>query len=117
MPALLPVFLTAAQVMTASPLVLVASKVPSFNVEPTCRSALAATNTPGRDIQACLRDEQNARNKLDETWNSFPAKEQANCLRLSLLDGQPSYVEVLTCLEIAEEAKKDAATTGFGSPR
>lgn len=120
MPALVPLFLTAltaAQLMAASPVLAAAEKPPAFNVEPSCRSAVAASISPGRDLDSCMRDEQNAQTKLDQTWNSFSAKERSDCMRLSLLDGQPSYVEVLTCLEIAAEAKKDSATTGFGGGR
>lgn len=117
MPALLPAIFTAAQKLIASPLVPVTDKPPSFNVEPTCRAAVTAYVTPGRDLASCLRDEQDARAKLERNWSGYSAKEQSGCLRLSLLDGQPSYVEVLTCLQIAEEAKKDAATTGPGGAR
>ena len=35
----------------------------------------------------------------------FPA-EQQRCTRLTTLGGSPSYVEMLTCLEMAQAAKK-----------
>jgi hypothetical protein len=110
MPALLPIiFLTASHMV-----VLAADKVPDFNIEPTCRSAAAAAIAPDRGMDACRTDEREARAKLEQDWHSYPAKQQADCIRLSFLDGQPSYVEVLTCLEIARAASnlpEDIRTT------
>lgn len=99
MPALLPI------ILTASNIVLAADRMPNFNIEPTCRSAAAAATAPDRGMDACRRDEHEARIGLEQTWDDYPLKERADCMRLSLLDGQPSYVEVLTCLEIAKAAK------------
>jgi hypothetical protein len=100
MPALLPMLLTAGFV------VLAADQVPDFNIDPTCRSATNAS--PGRTIEICRQDERDARAQLDKDWSRYAAKHRASCVRLSTLDGNPSYVEVLTCLEIAEEAAKAA---------
>lgn len=80
-----------------------ADTVPAFNVAMTCRAAVAIS--PGRAVDTCLRDEADARTQLEQRWSGFPAKDRTSCTRLSLLDGHPSYVEVLTCLEIAEEAR------------
>ncbi|HXX26723.1 MAG TPA: hypothetical protein VEJ40_08710 [Pseudolabrys sp.] len=50
MPVLLPVILTASQ------LILTAQDVPQFNVEPSCYSAADAIRQNGRTDDACLRD-------------------------------------------------------------
>lgn len=100
MPSIVPIlwFLFA-----ASHAALAADTVPNFNVEPTCRAAVAAS--AGRSVDICLRDEADARVQLEQRWSRSPAKDRTGCTRLSLLDGHPSYVELLTCLEIAEEAR------------
>jgi hypothetical protein len=90
-------------VLATSQAALAADTVPDFNIEPTCRSATAAS--PGRTIDICRQDERDARAKLEQGWAGYPAKDRASCIRLSTLDGNPSYVEVLTCLEIATEAR------------
>lgn len=100
MPSILPILLV---LFAASPAALAADTIPVFNVEPTCRAAVAAS--PGRAVDTCLRDEADARAQLEQRWSRFPAKDRTSCTRLSLLDGHPSYVELLTCLEIAEEAR------------
>ncbi len=97
MPGLLPIIFAGSQFL------LVADTVPQFNVEPSCRAAGSAT-LPGRDESACRRDEQDARGRLDQQWGEFNAEQRAHCVRLSGLGGSPSYVELLTCLELAKQS-------------
>jgi hypothetical protein len=114
MPALLPIILTASQ------LVLVADTIPKFDVERTCRPTAGAAILPGRDAPACQRDEKDARSKLEQDWAKYSATQRSNCTNFAALDRAPSYVELLTCLEIAKQAKelpaesKVGATTGSG---
>lgn len=107
MPAILPVLLT------ASHLVLAVSDVPKLNVEPSCRAAADASLGQNRDANACLRDENQARDKLQQQWKEFGRADQTRCLRLSQLGGMPSYVELLTCLQIAKAAKKEPGDSGL----
>jgi hypothetical protein len=109
MPALLPI------VLTASYVVLAADRVPELNVEPGCRAAIAAAVAPNRDVSACQRDELTARDKLKQDWTKYTSGEKTRCVGLSKLGGFPSYVELLTCLEMAKDAgRPDAGTTGTG---
>jgi hypothetical protein len=98
MPAVLPIILTTSHLMLAAPL-------PRLNIEPSCRVAAAASGTEGRDENACLSDERQARAKLQQQWHQFTGAERTHCLQLSRLGGYPSYVELLTCLQIAKDAK------------
>jgi hypothetical protein len=107
MPAILPV------ILTASHLLLVANEVPKLNIEPSCRAAAEASVGSNRDANACIRDENQAHDKLQEQWGEFNSSEQARCLRLSTLGGLPSYVELLTCLQLAKEVKKDPMDRGL----
>ena len=104
---LLPVLLLGAQ-MLASRAILVADPVPNLDIGPSCRAAAAAaaaavTNT--RDTASCEQDENNARAKLEQELSQFTAAEQERCVQLTRTGGNPSYVEVLTCLEISKGAK------------
>jgi hypothetical protein len=100
MPALLPA------VLLGSHLVLAAEKVPELNIEPSCQAAAATAVMPGRDAKSCLQDEHNARDKLEKEWGEFNAAERSHCLQLSHTGGSPSYVELLTCLEMAQAARQ-----------
>lgn len=109
MPALLPIILTASHV------VLAADTVPKFDVERTCRPAAAAGILPGRDLSACQRDENDARSKLEQDWTQYTAAQRNQCAGLAGLDRAPSYVELLTCLEIAKQAKELPQESKMGS--
>ena len=111
MPGLLPI------VLTGTYLILAADKVPELNIEPTCRAATTAgiRATASQDASACKRDESDARGKLEQGWDQFTAQERARCVRLSTHGGSPSYVELLTCMEMSKHANSlpnDIHTTG-----
>ena len=99
MAALFPIILTATQI------VLAADSVPKFDVERTCRAASTA-GVPGRDSAQCQRDEQDARSKLEKDWSQYSAAQRSQCDGLVTTGGAPSYVELLTCLEMAKQAKE-----------
>jgi len=100
MPALLPI------VLTASHLVLAANSIPKFDLERTCRPAAEAAEMPGRDSAACQRDERDARSKLEQDWAQYNAAQKGHCAGFAALDRAPSYVELLTCLEMAKQAQE-----------
>jgi hypothetical protein len=110
-------------VMFADPLILALAghlvvtateKVPALNLEPSCRGASQAA-MPGRDGSlptpaemraACLAKERAAREQLMRQWKDFAADHRASCIRSTSAGGVPSYIELLTCLEIADQARK-----------
>ena len=100
MPALLPIILTASHIAMA------ADTVPKFNVERTCRPAEAAGTLPGRKSSSCQRDENDARSKLEQEWTHYSTTQRAQCAGFASLDRAPSYVELLTCLEMAKQVQE-----------
>jgi hypothetical protein len=86
-------------------LIAVADGVPKIDVKKTCRNAATVTGTlTQQDIDACIADEQGARDELVKNWSQFSAAARANCVHTST-DYLPSYVEVLTCLSMARDVK------------
>ena len=83
--------------------ITVADQVPQLNVGPTCRATAAVIR--GRDIDSCQRDEQEAHERLQKEWTEFSQSDKARCVQMTTLGGEPSYVELLTCLEIARDVK------------
>ncbi len=105
----------ASQVVTGSNLVRVADRIPKFNVEKSCsRVSSVTTAIRQRDSSACERDEKDARSKLGEQWSHFTAAQRSDCIGLVSMGGPPSYVELLTCLEMAKQAAElpDEMETG-----
>jgi hypothetical protein len=58
-------------------------------------------------LSTCLRDEEQARQKLSTEWETFPRADRTQCTALARLGGGglQSYVELITCLKIAKEAR------------
>ena len=98
MPGLLPIILASAH------LVLVADQVPVLDIGPSCRAAATAAVASNRNESVCKTDEQQARGKLEQEWAQFTPPQRSHCVQLSTLGGSPSYVELLTCLELGKAA-------------
>jgi hypothetical protein len=93
-------------ILTASHIVLAANGVPNFDVGRTCRPAAVAGVMPGRDSSACQNDENDARKKLQQEWNGYSPAQRKQCAGFAGLDSAPSYVELLTCLEMAKQSSE-----------
>jgi hypothetical protein len=90
-------------VLTSAGLLLpAADEIPTYNLSQSCRSE-TATAAGDRN---CLADEQQARDTLLRQWSRFALADKGNCLQVEETGGAPSYVELLTCLQMAASAKK-----------
>jgi hypothetical protein len=92
---------TAALLALCLPAIAVA-QAPTFAGDGICRG----TSENPKTHEACLRDEQSARDTLNARWNEFAAPDRTYCVSETSSDGTPSYVELLVCLQIAAEVKK-----------
>jgi hypothetical protein len=97
----IPALVLAAQI--AMP---VAERAPQLNVEPTCNGAATASAAIRSEKQICLEKEKKAREELDRQWANFPAADRSRCIQSTNAGGIPSYVELLTCVEIAKQARE-----------
>jgi hypothetical protein len=97
--------LLAGLLIGAPPTAAVAQAVPTFDVGATCRAE--ATGQSSAYAQACMADENSARDTLVKGWATFAADAKARCLRIETgIPGVRSYVELLTCLRISKETKE-----------
>src|SRR5690349_15194768 len=84
-------------------ILLAADRPPDFNIAQTCKLDLAAAY--GQDVsqqyKSCVRDEQNARQQLQGRWTTFPAAQRTSCASQESVGGTPSYVSLLTCLQMS----------------
>ena len=75
-------------------------RVPSLNVDGSCRDAQDSTGSdPGQTYKNCLADENDARKALVDKWATFKPETRRNCVEAGAAPN-PSYVELLTCLEM-----------------
>jgi hypothetical protein len=76
--------------------------VPNFDIRSICGRVSDGFETSA----GCTADEQSAREKLEKVWTQYASAERSRCAELSSEDGLASYVELLTCLEVSDDAKK-----------
>ena len=75
-----------------------ADRLPAFDIARNCKEEMAGGITP---IEACTRDETDAKNEVAKRWSQFGAFEKKACVAASNTGGEQSYVELLTCLEMS----------------
>jgi hypothetical protein len=61
----------------------------------------------GQDLaySACVKSEQAMRQKLSKEWGTFAPAEKSHCIG-SEKGGYASYTDLITCLEMARDARK-----------
>jgi hypothetical protein len=102
-------FMLAMLVTTSLGLVVqVADTIPRFDVQPTCRAAvaLAGAGSEGRTVESCVAGENAALKALEKDWAKVPGPERTQCIGTVKVGGAPSYVELLTCLEMMRDSRK-----------
>ena len=89
-----------------------AQRVPSFKVEQGCREVSSGPDKL-TTFDKCMEDEKNARDELINNWETFVARDRRVCLEETSYDGTPSYIELLECLYMARDTRKQM---GRGRP-
>jgi hypothetical protein len=74
-----------------------AEQVPKFDLRAVCG---------GENSGSCVTGETAARDQLAKQWAEFPAAERTRCVRLTTMSKMPSYVQVITCLEMTRDARR-----------
>jgi hypothetical protein len=84
--------------------VVLAAEVPTLDVSRTCRAESAADADRSASA-SCMADERKAREQLAKEWEQFTVSSRTNCTQDATgIAGVQSYVELLTCLQIARDA-------------
>jgi hypothetical protein len=91
----------------------IAEGVPEFNIQRGCQvdSTGKSDLRVGLDesFKRCVRDEEAARDQLKAQWQQIPAPDRVMCSQSAQAASdatQPSYVDLLTCLQEQIAAKK-----------
>jgi hypothetical protein len=95
--------ITFSMIILSSQLVgAVADRVPNFDIARSCKLDIAATAglTVDQSMKSCMHDERQARQQLARQWSKFPAPRRASCTEDESIGGTPSYVSLLTCLQM-----------------
>jgi hypothetical protein len=83
----------------------IADEVPTFDVRKSCKADVQAFQGTGT-ASGCMADEQNARQLLVSQWTQFAPESRTRCAQMVKdVAGTQSYVELLTCLQMAKDVK------------
>jgi hypothetical protein len=93
-----------APLLLSSHLLAVADSVPVFDVKKICQG-------PAIEAKRCIESEEATREKLKTIWGQFSAKDKAGCVATAKIGGNPSYTELITCLEMIRDLDKRDATS------
>jgi hypothetical protein len=85
----------------------VADTAPEFDIARECQAEGGSKPVQER----CVADEKQAREQLRQEWLQFSPRAKTQCNGETSVDGSPSYVELLTCLEMERDAKIEKDTT------
>jgi len=99
----------AASLLGSAP-ALAADGVPNLNVKPTCQAGGVAAVGQGSHLEACMQSEEAARDQLKKSWAEFLASDRTQCVGTATI-GPPSYVDLLTCLEMKRNARQSQMET------
>lgn len=87
----------------------VSDRVPKLNVEATCRATVATDKAMGlalpQSYEDCMRDENDAQQQLNSVWLSNSNEIRNQCEGEATAGGSDSYVDLLTCMQMADAAK------------
>ncbi|MDE5446440.1 hypothetical protein GWG65_34790 [Bradyrhizobium sp. CSA207] len=95
--------------MVGQPTISVSDRVPHFDVEALCKATVATDKAMGlalpESYDNCMRDENTALQQLKTVWlqNSDTLRNQ--CEGEATAGGSDSYVDLLTCIQMADWAK------------
>jgi hypothetical protein len=94
---------------------MASAQAPKLAVEATCRATPAVSLDQQATYDNCMRSENAARDRLNTSWGKMRAEWRSACLKTTTLGGIPSYVELLTCVEMREAAVNGQSGGAAGS--
>jgi hypothetical protein len=84
------------------------SGLPAIDFEKTCQQIAKSMGSEmakasAGTLENCLRQEREAREKMNTNWPNYPASDRHECVDTT--GYAPSYVEWLTCLEMDAQVR------------
>lgn len=95
-----------------SVMIPVSDRVPHLKVEALCKETSATDKAMGlalaQSFEACMRDETAAQQQLTAIWQANPGSARESCEGEATVGDSQSYVDLLTCLQVAGIANPPA---------
>ncbi len=97
----------------SQPVMPISDRIPQFNVEALCKATSADDKAMGlaepQSFADCVRDETAASQQLEGIWQANSASVRASCEGEATAGGSASYVDLLTCLQMAGGASSQSS--------
>ena len=94
-------------VVLGAHVLVAATGLPSIDLQKLChtseRTMAFLRGEPTRTFDSCMSVEQQAREQLLKDWATYLPSDKALCMRAK--DHLPSYVEWITCAEMARDLR------------
>jgi hypothetical protein len=85
---------------------VVADELPNFDIQKNCGADVGAYGDAASKA-GCVGDEKKAKATLAARWNRFSPASKSRCMTMvNDVAGGQSYVELLTCLQVAKYAPR-----------
>ena len=99
----------------------VSDSIPKLDVAATCKGSVEADKQSGLDLpqsfDKCMSDENTARQQLSPIWSSYSPDVRIRCEGEASAAGNPSYVDLLICLQMTDGSVTTATTALRGASR
>ena len=86
-------------------------RMPELNVKAICRArdadARLLRSTTGQSVDECVHDEEAAKQRLNSLWSNTAAAIRNRCESEAHSLGMTSYLDLVTCIQMADELKDD----------
>src|SRR5262245_17180092 len=84
--------------------------IPTLDVRPVCRGIARQgeleVGLQQTSFEQCVKSEQDTREQLEKEWSTFTTPDKTGCIALAKTGGEPSYTELITCMEMARDVRK-----------
>jgi hypothetical protein len=82
------------------------ASVPKLDISSTCRAASNLQLSDGQNYDSCMLDERKTRDQLVKNWPNYSHEIRARCTVEATIGGNPSYVDLFECSEMANWASQ-----------
>jgi hypothetical protein len=87
-------------------------RAPELNIKALCKARSADArmlrSTTGQSIAECEQEEKAAKQQLNSVWESTSVKIRNQCMSEARSLGTTGYVDLVTCIQMADEMKSDS---------
>lgn len=92
------------------------ANIPELDYASTCKATPPVAMDQKQTLNSCLTDEKRAKADLPKQWDRSKPEWKTSCLRQTTLGNLPSYVELITCLEMHDPNPPSLNRPGVGTP-